>query len=171
MRFFFFGLLRDRDILETVLGRPVAAEDGFAVARLAGYRLVRLRGDSFPLLLDAPGASVEGVALEGLDEREIGRIAFYESIEYQPRALQVTLAGGGAVEARAFSGAPAAAHDGEDWRFEDWRACHKADDLLEAALWMTLHGHLGVAEADRLWDRAMARLAAPGDKARFLARI
>jgi hypothetical protein len=170
MRFFFFGLLRDRDILETVLGRPVAA-DGFALARLAGYRLARLRGDSFPLLLSAPGASVEGVVVEGLAGRDIERIAFYESIEYEPRAVEVTLAGEGAVEARVFVGSPAAAHDGEDWRFEDWRARHKADDLLEAELWMTLHGHLGIAEADRLWDQAMARLAEPGDKVRFLSRI
>ncbi len=59
MRFFFFGLLRDAEVLGLVTGRPWAAER-FTGARLAGARLVRLRGETFPMLVAAPGVWAPG---------------------------------------------------------------------------------------------------------------
>ena len=59
MRFFFFGLLRDAEVLELVTGRPWTTER-FTGARLGGARLVRLRGETFPMLVPAIGAWVQG---------------------------------------------------------------------------------------------------------------
>ena len=64
MRFFFFGLLRDADVLELVTGRPWTA-DRFTGARLADARLVRLRGETFPMLVAAPDVWVPGVLVAG----------------------------------------------------------------------------------------------------------
>ncbi len=155
MRFFFFGLLRDRDFLELVLGRP-ALRWPLPCARLAGFRLVRLRGDSFPLLLPAPGGTVEGIVVEDFAEAELDRLHFFESVEYAPRPVQVERAEGGIIEAHIFAATERALHDGEEWHFEDWLARHKAKDLRESELWMTLYGHLSIAESDRLWDAALA---------------
>ncbi len=72
MRLFFFGLLRDSDVLELVTGRPWAA-DRFTGAWLAGARLIHLRGETFPMLVAAPGGRVSGVVVEGLaDHRRHG---------------------------------------------------------------------------------------------------
>jgi hypothetical protein len=155
MQFFFFGLLRDREVLELVLGRPVSGWP-LPCARLPDHRLVRLRGDNFPLLVAAPGGSVEGILVEGLGREELARLHFFESVEYAPRAVRVQDSSGAWLDAQVFGATGRAAADGADWRFEDWLARHKARDLHETALWLALYGHLEPAEADRRWDEARA---------------
>jgi hypothetical protein len=155
MRFFFFGLLRDADVLERVTGRPWAA-DRFTGARLADTRLVRLRGETFPMLVAAPGVWVPGVLVEGLIESDLDRIRFFESVEYQPCTVEVELQVGGWVEARAFAATLRAVHDQEPWSFDTWRLRDRARALREAELWMALYGHLSIEEADRRWDAALA---------------
>jgi hypothetical protein len=155
MRFFFFGLLRDAEVLGLVTGRPWTA-DRFTGARLAGARLVRLRGETFPMLVAAPGVWVPGVLVEGLTESDLDRIGFFESVEYQPATVEVELRVGGRVEARAFATTLRAVHDEEPWSFEIWRLRDKARALRETELWMALYGHLSAEEADRRWDAALA---------------
>ncbi len=155
MRFFFFGLLRDADVLERVTGRLWTA-DRFTGARLADARLVRLRGETFPMLVAAPGVWVPGLLVEGVTESDLDRIRFFESVEYQPATVEVELQVGGRVEARAFATTLRAVHDEEPWSFVVWRLRDKARALCEAELWMALHGYLSVEEADRRWDAALA---------------
>jgi hypothetical protein len=155
MRFFFFGLLRDADVLELAIGRPWTAER-FTDARLGGARLVRLRGEIFPMLAPATGVWVPGVLAEGLTGSDLDRIRFYESVEYEPSLVEVEVAGGDLVEARAFATTGRAAHDEEPWSFEDWSLRDKARSLREAELWMALYGFLSAEEADRRWDAALA---------------
>ncbi len=50
MDYFFFGTMRDRDVLELVVGRPVTDADTEAAA-LPGYRLARAIDDSYPALV------------------------------------------------------------------------------------------------------------------------
>ncbi len=155
MRFFFFGLLRDMDMLELVIDlRPPA--QAFSRARLRDARLVRLRDETSPTVVPSPGAWVPGVTVEGLTEADVERIHFFESVEYEPRAVEVELLEGGRTEALAFAATACMAHDDVEWRFEDWVARHKARDLREAELWMAFFGHLEIGEADRRWDEALA---------------
>jgi len=165
MRFFFFGLLRDADVLERVTGRLWTA-DRFTGARLADARLVRLRGETFPMLVAAPGVWVPGVVVEGLTESDLDRIRFFESVEYQPATVEVELQVGERVEARAFATTLRAVHDEEPWSFEIWRLRDKARALRETELWMALHGLLSVEEADRRWDAALAAGRTPEDLVR-----
>ena len=156
MRFFFFGLLRDSDVLELVTGRPRPAAL-LPAARLEGFRLARLRDESFPMLLSAPGAAVPGIIAEGIVESDLDRIQFFESVEYEPTTVEVVLQSGGeAIAAQAFAATGRAAHDEMPWSFEDWRNRDKLRSLREAELWMALYGHLSVEEADRRWDAALA---------------
>ncbi len=155
MRFFFFGLLRDKDLLELVIDRPLPVR-ALPRARLGDARLVRLRDETSPMLVHSPGAWVPGVIVEGLTEADVERIHFFESLEYEPRAVEVEPLEGGRIEALAFAATARMAHDDEEWRFEDWVARHKTQDLRETELWMAFLGHLEIAEADRRWDEALA---------------
>jgi hypothetical protein len=155
MRFFFFGLLRDTEVLELVTGRPWDA-DGFTSARLPGARAVRLRGETFPIVVAAPNAGVPGVIVEGLTESDLDRIRFFESVEYAASTVEVELQAGGRIEAQAFAATFRAVHDEEPWSFEDWCLRDKARALREAELWMALYGYLSAEAADRRWDAALA---------------
>ncbi len=154
MRFFFFGLLRDKDVLELVIDRPLPVQ-AFRRARLGDARLVRLRDETSPMLVRNPGTWVPGVIAEGLVEADLERIHFFESLEYEPCTVEVEPLDGGRVEALAFAATARMTHDDEEWRFEDWVAHHKTQDLHETELWMAFFGHLEIAEADRRWDEAL----------------
>ena len=154
MRFFFFGLLSDRDILEIVIDRPAPGHP-FPRANLADHRLVRLKRETFPMLVAAPNLAVPGVIVDGLTVADIDRIVFFESVQYEPRPV-VVHAGDAPIEVHAFAATARAVPDQEAWTFEGWRRRFKARDLREARLWMALHGHVEVREADRLWDEARA---------------
>jgi hypothetical protein len=154
MRFFFFGLLSDLDILELVIDRPAPGKP-FPPARLADHRLVRMWRETFPMLVPASGVHVPGVIVDDLSEADVERILFFESVEYEPTPIAV-LSEGGRVDAHAFATTARAVADQEPWTFEDWRRRFKAHDLRAARVWMALYGHLDVAEADRLWDEAVA---------------
>lgn len=154
MRFFFFGLLSDLDILELVIDRPAPGQP-FPPARLADHRLVHMRRETFPMLVRAPGAQVPGVIVDGLSEADVDRILFFESVEYEPAPIAVR-SEGRRVDAHAFATTARAVTDQEPWTFEDWRRRFKAHDLRATRVWMALYGHLDVVEADRLWDEAVA---------------
>ncbi len=154
MRFFFFGLLRDKDMLELVIGRPVAKHP-FVPARLPGARLARLRGQTYPMLVAAPGQWVAGAIVDGLTTADVARIDFFESVEYEAKPVAAHLASGEIVTAHAFATTSRARHD-DEWRFADWLSRHKTEDLRIATLWMSLYGRLDVVEADRRWEEALA---------------
>lgn len=155
MRFFFFGTLMDRDVMAVVLGRA----PGHLVRRpaaLAGHRRVQVAGETFPMLTPDPAGTVEGVLTDGLAASELDRILFFESVEYASRAVEVVADGSDRVTAQAFLPSERAGEGASLWDFADWQRQHKAQALREAVIWMGLHGHLDSAEADRLWDEALA---------------
>ena len=155
MRFFFFGLLRDADMREVVLGRRVLPRL-VRPARLGGARLATLRGYTYPVLIREAGQHVPGDVVEDLTAEDIARISFYESVEYAIEAVAVDLADGGSLEARMFATSARGAIDDRAWRLEDWVVRDKTRDLHEARLWMALYGRLDVEEADRRWDETLA---------------
>ena len=57
---FFFGTLRDRELLAIVLGRPVSPGE-MRPARAPGHAARRLAGQDYPHLVAEPGAMAEGV--------------------------------------------------------------------------------------------------------------
>ena len=97
MRFFFFGSLRDHDVLEVVIGRSFPHR-AFPAAQLPAHRLERMAKETFPLLVAAPGSRAPGVVVEGLEAADIERIHFFESVEYEPRLHTVELAAGGTLD-------------------------------------------------------------------------
>jgi len=165
LRYFFFGLLSDVDILELVIDRPAPGQP-FPAARLEDRRLHRVENETYPMLVEAPGELVPGVIVEDLTAGDLARIEFFESVEYEHRPIDVDLLSGARIAARAFAATAHAAPATELWTLEDWRRRHKAKDLRDAAMWMSLYGLLSIAEADRLWNAALESGRPPEDAVR-----
>jgi hypothetical protein len=155
MHYFFFGTLRDRDILEAVIDRPIPAEWA-KPATLEGFRLVQLREEGFPALVPHRDGAVDGIVVDWLIERDLQRILFFESVDYASRDLTVVLIDGEPVDARIFSASGEADHTDEPWHFESWVERKKEADLGLTRLWMAFFGLCDVETANRLWDEAMA---------------
>lgn len=123
--FFFYGVLMDRDVLRLVTRRPVPAAACRAAA-IDGFSRVYRDGASYPILIPADGACVEGILVSGLGDAEEGRLRAFEGDEYDLVTVPVRKGRGGAVEARVFmprSGVPASSLP---WMPEHWRRHHRA---------------------------------------------
>lgn len=136
MTYFFFGTLMDRDVLATVLDRPVA-EDEMIPAWLHDYRRVRAATASYPLLVRSPGLVVGGVVFRPKDDRDDVRIRHFEEEEYIERWLNVRLAGGRRLATRVFFGLEAMQATEEPWDLAAWRSAHKAAFLEQCREWMS----------------------------------
>ncbi|MCC7275271.1 MAG: gamma-glutamylcyclotransferase, partial [Alphaproteobacteria bacterium] len=82
MRFFFYGTLLDADLRRAVCG---TAADGWASvpAALADHRGGRSAGLAYPFLLPAPGESVEGLVVDGIDAEAAALLTLYEGEGYR----------------------------------------------------------------------------------------
>jgi ADP-ribose pyrophosphatase len=127
MRFFFYGTLRDRDLVSLVLGRPVA-RDALKPATLRDWRRCPARGKTYPILVRERGATTDGDVLDGVTAAERRRLTIYEGEGYNLIRVFATIDGGDTklgVMMFAPSGKAPLALDGE-WSLDEWRAQHKA---------------------------------------------
>ena len=130
MRFFFYGTLRDRDLLSLVLGRPLA-RDALKPAVLRDWRRHPARGNTYPILTRERGAETEGDVLDGVTAAEQRRLAVYEGDGYRLMRVFAAIEGASSplgVLIFAPSGKAPPAVDG-DWSLDDWRVRHKARAL------------------------------------------
>jgi hypothetical protein len=135
MAYFFFGTLMDRDVLATVLDRPVA-RDELSRAWLHGYQRVRAANTSYPILVEAPGVVVGGVVFQPKDGRDDVRIRHFEEGEYAERWLIVHLAGGSRLAARVFLALEVLQATDEAWDLAAWASAHKTAFLEQCREWM-----------------------------------
>jgi ADP-ribose pyrophosphatase len=158
MRFFFFGTLRDPDIRAVVAGEAVAA---IAVqpATLQGYRLVGVRGESYPALAPDPAGRVAGDLIENVTAAAAARFAFYEGDEYEAASRAVTLPSGERVSATVFLPRAGLALDGAPWEFAVWRQSQKPASLRLARTWMGYFGQADLAPAEAAWRAMRAELS------------
>lgn len=147
---FVFGSLRDSDVLEIVIGRPPTHIRSVA-ASLAGYRLVRLPDESYPVLVATGGATVEGGLLYGLTDEDLDRIAFFENQEYRFERCTVSLAGGSQQEALFCRENEVASGATESWTLNDWQQLDKPVFLAHTIQYMKLYGAASAEEADEVW--------------------
>ena len=153
MRYFFFGTLRDADILAAVLGRTIAPGLG---ARLEGYRLAPVLGEQYPTLVAASAEQVEGTIAEGLDTSDAAKLAFFEGDEYFASPHTVLTSADARLSALVFIARAPLAIGTENWDFSTWLLDHKADFLAHTRRWMAHYPTGAPAEAERDWSRAVA---------------
>ena len=151
MDYFFCGTMRDRDVLELVVGRRVADPD-MEPAALPGYRLARAIDESYPALLPHAGCRIDGVLVHRLSAAEVERILWFEGREYASRSVEVVLRDGAHAPASIFVPTEVLEFAEDEWEFDHWRGTEK--DLLMTLVrgHMKLLGRATQDEAIRVWD-------------------
>jgi len=84
---FVYGTLMCADILKAVAGELPARTK----AVLRGYRRFGVRGERYPAIIAAEGASVEGVVCFDIGEESWRRLDRFEGKMYQRRLVEVKL--------------------------------------------------------------------------------
>ena len=169
---FFYGSLRDPELLRRVLGREAAPATEPAV--LDGHALRRVAGEAFPCLVPDPDAQVSGAVLREATDDEVARIRFFEDEEeYALRETPVRVAASGHGNAAPEETLPALVcfpvgptTAAGPWSFDDWPEAERRA-LREAAVEIMAHYEAGTDWSDlSLWPGLKARAAA---RARALA--
>ncbi len=145
----------DRDVMALVLGKPVDPKN-LETAVLKGYRRVKVRGETYPMLVPDGATNLSGILARGLSLAETDRLSFFESHEYLPTPVRVENASGVMTDAYLFMTHADVGHDAEEWTLEYWRRYDKDACLEETRIWMALYGRYSVEEADAAWDAAVA---------------
>lgn len=123
---FVYGTLRDDDVIQAVLGRPLA-ELSPTRAHLPGYTALRVAGQVYPGLRTS-SETASGLLLHGLTAADLNRLDAFEGEAYE--RVAVTVSADGASHA-AFVYLPRAFVEltKDVWSLEDWRRSGKADFL------------------------------------------
>jgi gamma-glutamylcyclotransferase (GGCT)/AIG2-like uncharacterized protein YtfP len=116
VRYFFYGTLMDTEIRRCVLGLPLAATA--EEAWLSGYRRVRVRGKSYPMLI-ADADTVHGLLIADITPQQRARLTVFEGSEYREALLPVRGTRSGLVEARVFL-PRRPARGALPWSFDQW---------------------------------------------------
>lgn len=158
MAFFFFGTLRDLDVLEVVIGRRISVSD-VRPAKISGYRLVRVVDESYPTLVADANRRVDGVIVSGLKVAEVDRLAWFEGKEYAPRAVEVWLTGSSErMEASVHMPTRHLETTDDDWDFQRWQRSEKRHLVSRTRRHMALFGKCRLEEAIDAWDAAREEL-------------
>ena len=162
---FFYGSLRDEELMAIVLGRAPAPGE-LRPARAPGYATRRLTDEDYPVLVPAEGEAVEGLLLSPPAPEEMDRLAFYEGAEFDFAELTVEC-GAGREPALYFRPTEAADAICAPWDFQCWQA-RARDVAVEAAReLMEHHGRIPPDAVEAIWpgiemrarQRARARAA------------
>lgn len=162
---FFYGTLRDPELLKIVLGHGSAA---LRPARLDGHAVRWAEGQSFPMIVEEPGAEAEGV-LAQVTAEEQARLDFYEGgFAYDLREVAVETAEG-PVRALCYFPDRARWRPGGAWRLADWQVRWGAVTRTAAREAMGEHGRMDATTLvsrlpmmrARAWAGELARNPAP----------
>lgn len=148
MNLFFFGTLMDDDVRTIVCGAELAVRP----ATLRGWRRPHVAGRHYPMLVAQPGARLDGVVAEDVDDESVRRLQIYEGWEYELRPFRLETATG-PLAAHVFTCPPDIAWAEPEWRLDRWRLRHKRAFLpeLRRQMQVVLAGGQG---GGRLWPGA-----------------
>ncbi len=152
---FFFGSLRDRELLETVLARHVAGEE-IIQANAMGYQTRALKDEAYPVLIEAEGKSAGGVLADNLTDIDLRRLSFFEDAEYALAPISVMTANG-EREVQFFRNTERALISAEPWDFETWKREERAVALECARELMDYFGTVSGEDVDRIWPGILTR--------------
>ena len=126
MRYFFFGTLRDLDVLKIVLNWPVDYLN-IQSAYLNGYRTRLAVAEPYPVLEKCTDRRVEGIVVQGFTPSMSSAAAHVSShFEYYPDI---------------------------DWEYRNWSETDKSILRVLTKQWMKHQGCEDLSAADAEWDR------------------
>lgn len=156
MRFFFYGSLMDAAVRDIVFGMPTVAN----AAVLAGWSRVAIAGDSFPVIVPEVGNAVSGVLVEVPDGDPVARLRYFEDLDYRVDTMTVTCGDGTRVAAQVCVDTGIVLRTSTPWSFARWQAEERAVFLEIARAFMAQFGLVAIEDADALWRRLKAEIAA-----------
>lgn len=152
---FFYGSLRDPDLVEIVLGRRLWP-GSLVPARAPGFATMRMQGEAYPLLLPEKGGVAEGVLLTDAGPEDMRRLGFFEEAEYGLAPITVET-DDGPVETHYFRATGKTPPDPRPWEFDHWQRHDRVTALAAAGELMQVFGTVPVAEIDTVWPSIMVR--------------
>lgn len=151
---FFYGTLRDLELLDIVLGRDHAR---ITPATLPGFGVYWAKGNAFPMAVAEQGARAEGVLIEGVSQDELDRLDFYEGgFAYETVEVDV----GGVKSVRVFLPEPGLWEVGAPWSLTDWQAKWGAVVREGAREVMSYFGKLDPARVVEMYPAILTRAQA-----------
>ena len=152
---FFYGTLRDYDLLALVLGRSSLQGVSLSPAIAPGLRIGRVAGESFPMAFEdtGPKTAAVGLLVAGLSAVERARVAFFEDGDYALAAVTVeTMATPASrVEAAMFQPTQRLRDSGEGWDFDLWVKRDKPLALACARRQMRYFGEVAQPLVETWW--------------------
>ena len=85
---FIYGTLRDRDVCEKVLGRPVPITD-LSPAFAQDFAILKVADVSYPCLLPHEGSKAHGALLSNLTQDDIAILDKFEGVNYHRVSVRV----------------------------------------------------------------------------------
>lgn len=117
---FLYGTLRDRALLEIVLGRPVAEGD-LRPGELLDHAAYEVAGESYPIIVAAPNAAAPGLLISGLSADDMARLDYYEcGFDYALLERAVRDGAGQSVTARVYVAPTQGVALGPRWDLQAW---------------------------------------------------
>jgi len=158
---FVFGTLRCRPLRDIVLGDPEGVRA--IPATLAGVRTHWVAGADYPVLIDDPDGSSNGLLLDGLDPTHRARLDFFEGgFDYDLVPANVETAEGPRDAVRYRPSSPPEA--GGPWSLAEWEARHAPRWLAAAEEAMDYFGRIDAetlaSRMSQIWLRAASRVRA-----------
>jgi ADP-ribose pyrophosphatase len=155
MSFFFFGTLRDRDLLAAVIDRPL---DGltFTPGWIGGYAARRAKDETFPVLVEDADDHLPGVVVDGLTETDHARIRFFEDAFYSAETVTVETHAG-PRESRMFLVTDPSQATDEPWSLETWADRDRRVLRHMAVEFLAFFGRATYDEADEHWEAIRIR--------------
>ena len=152
---FFFGSLRDRELLDLVLNRALTDEN-VTQAWIDGFSAVTAGGEGYPYLAPRDGNRAPGILVSGLNDADMARLEYYEEAEYGLTPITVQT-DAGAVDAQYFKATDRLKSSDQPWDLDIWQAQEKPVALEAAA---ELMGHFGIVpleDSNAIWHGIMIR--------------
>lgn len=150
MRCFFYGSLMDVEVLELVIARRLPERSRRAGA-LPGFARRAVAGETFPALCRDPAARVAGVTVNGLTDKDLRRITYFEGEEFVLQPHTIEYGDGRRASAWVFVPTHSLQLLDEPWELASWQARHKARFMELARRWMAGYGSAGFAEQQDWW--------------------
>ena len=97
-------------------------------ASVHGFQRYRMKGKSYPALVDEPGGVVEGTLFTAIDSESMRLLDAFEDCEYERRSIEVVPADGTGLSAWAYI-VPAAGLAAVE--YEPWDLAAFAQDVLD----------------------------------------
>lgn len=160
---FFYGTLRFVPLLSLVLGRG-SETLRVTQATLADHAVFWAKGQAFPLIVENPGTSTDGVLVEGLSSEDVARLNFYEGgFDYALRNVTVDTAEG-RKPTEVYFPEPGKWQAGAPWILEEWIDQSGEMTLYAAEEVMSYFGHRSAEDVAAVFpmirSRAMAQVNA-----------